>query len=72
MPGCTLEVWDHKNGLEKQIAAEKISFNEGQLNSAKDAYDRNKITLSAQHTPLWINQLKDYFKEMNEDIDSYR
>merc|ERR1712029_3916 len=72
MPGCTLEVWDHDDGLKDQLAAEKVSFNEGSLNSAKDTYNRNKITLSAKGSPNWINQLSDDFGDMNEDIDSYR
>ena len=72
MPGCTLEVWDDDDGLKDQLAAEKVSFNEGSLRSAKDTYNRNKITLSAKGSPNWINQLSDDFGDMNEDIDSYR
>merc|ERR1712029_997464 len=60
------------DGLKDQLAAEKVSFNEGSLNSAKDTYNRNKITLSAKGSPNWINQLSDDFGDMNEDIDSYR
>ena len=65
-------MWDHDDGLKDQEAEEAISFNAGSLNAAKDAYDKNKITLSARGTPNWINQLDDDFDDMNEDIDSYR
>jgi len=72
MPGCTLEVWDHDDGLEDQEKEERKSFNEGSLKSAKDTYDKNKLTLSAKGTPNWINELDDDFDDLNEDIDSYR
>ena len=70
--GCTLEVWDHDDGLEDQEKEERKSFNEGSLKSAKDTYDKNKLTLSAKGTPNWINELDDDFDDLNEDIDSYR
>ena len=70
--GCTLEVWDEGDGLEKQIKAEKDSANEGFIRNAKDLYQKEKLVLSAERDANWIEELNDDFNDMNEDISSYR
>merc|ERR1711878_180005 len=72
MPGCTLEVWDESDGVDKQISAEKKSANEGFIRNAKDLYNKEKLVLSPKGDANWIEELNDDFNDMNEDISSYR
>merc|ERR1712244_61573 len=59
MPGCTLEVWDESDGVDKQISAEKKSANEGFIRNAKDLYNKEKLVLSAKGAPNWTEQIND-------------
>ena len=72
MPGCTLEVWDKRNGLSKAQAEERKSFNAGNYKDNVDRYKRNKLVFSAQQTLHMVEELNDDFNDMNEDIESYR
>ena len=74
MPGCKLEVWDHDDGLSKQLDAEKDGPNDGARRTAKDQYKKNLLVLygADPQTPNWINELDDDFDDLNEDIDSFR
>ena len=72
MPGCTLEVWDKDDGLKDAKKEEKKGANAGNIKDAKDKYKRNKISITAFGTPNWVEQIKDDFKDMNEDADTYR
>ena len=72
MPGCTLEVWDKGSGLEDAQKEEKKGFNAGNIRDNKDRYDRNKLTISAQGTPNFVEEINDDFDDMDEDIESYR
>ena len=72
MPGCTLEVWDEDDGVEKQEREERVSFNAGEIRNAKDLYNKEKLVLSAKGDANWIEELNDDFNDLNEDIDSYR
>ena len=72
MPGCTLDVWDEDDGVDKQEREERVSFNAGEIRNAKDLYNKEKLKISAQGTPNWIEELNDDFNDLNEDIDSYR
>merc|ERR1711936_784597 len=48
MPGCTLEVWDHKAGLEDAKKEEMKNFNAGNYKDNVDRYNRNKLVFSAR------------------------
>ena len=72
MPGCTLEVWDKRNGLAKAKAEERKSYNAGNYKDSVDRYKRNKLVFSAKQTPHMVEELNDDFNDMNEDIESYR
>ena len=72
LKGCTLEVWDESDGVDKQVSAERNSANEGFIRNAKDLYNKEKLVLSAEGDANWIEELNDDFNDMNEDISSYR
>ena len=72
LTGCTLEVWDESDGVDKQVSAERNSANEGFIRNAKDLYNKEKLVLSAEGDANWIEELNDDFNDMNEDISSYR
>ena len=72
MPGCTLEVWDNRNGLANAMAEERKSYNAGNYKDAKDRYNRKKLVFSAYQTMQIVEELNDDFDDMNEDIESYR
>ena len=72
LTGCTLEVWDESDGVDKQVSAERKSANEGFIRNAKDLYNKEKLVLRAEGDANWIEELNDDFNDMNEDISSYR
>ena len=72
MPGCTLEVWDKDSGLATAKSEEAKSPNAANLQDNKDRYKGNKLVITATSTPNWVQQIKDDFGKMNEDIGSYR
>jgi len=72
MPGCTLEVWDKSNGLEKAKREEQKSYNAGNYKDNVDRYDRNKLAFSAFRDIQIVEEINDDFDNMNEDIESYR
>ena len=72
MPGCTLEVWDKRNGLANAKKEERKTYNDGNYKDAVDRYKRNKLVFSAYQKPQMVEELNDDFNDMNEDIESYR
>merc|ERR1712168_367425 len=72
MPGCTLEVWDSKDGLAEAKKEEAKGFNAGNYKDNEDRYDKNKLVFTAKGSPNMIEELNDDFKDMDEDIGSYR
>ena len=72
MPGCTLEVWDKRSGLEHAKREEKKSYNAGNYKDNEDRYDRNKLAFSAFKNIQIVEEINDDFDDMDEDIESYR
>merc|ERR1712002_721431 len=72
LPGCTLEVWDEADGLKDAKAAEARGRNEGDIKDSKDRYDQEKLVVTAYDKPNWIEELNDDFRDLNEDISSFR
>ena len=72
MPGCTLEVWDHRSGLADAKKEERKSYNAGNYKDAKDRYDKNKLVFSAFQNIQIVEEINDDFDDMDEDIESYR
>merc|ERR1711915_1068394 len=69
MPGCTLEVWDKRNGLSKAQSQERKSFNAGNYKDNVDRYKRNKLVFSAQQTLHMVEELND---DLNDIIPHIR
>ena len=72
MPGCTLEVWDKRNGLTDAKTQERKSVNAGNYKDSVDRYARNKLVFSAVRDIQIVEEINDDFDDMNEDIESYR
>merc|ERR1712183_136281 len=57
MPGCTLEVWDSKDGLAEAKKEEAKGFNAGNYKDNEDRYDKNKLVFTAKGSPNMIEEL---------------
>ena len=51
---------------------EAKGFNAGNYKDNEDRYDKNKLVFTAKGSPNMIEELNDDFKDMDEDIGSYR
>merc|ERR1712236_131568 len=56
MPGCTLEVWDKRNGLANAKKEERKTYNDGNYKDAVDRYKRNKLVFSAYQKPQMVEE----------------